>query len=104
MKLFSLLFIPLFLNADVQWTRLKGIVRSMDHKAQKVTIQNADGDLFTVTVTPDVHISDGKTDAQLMLKDIHLDEKVTLISIPEPDKPIVKEETFEEMNASGQPR
>ena len=94
----TLFLVPLCVQcADIQWSRLRGTVRAIDHKASKLTIQNSEGDLFTIPVTADVHIAEGKTDSQLALKDLHLDEKVTLTLIPEADKP--KDETFEQMNA-----
>jgi hypothetical protein len=86
--------------ADVQWSRLRGTVKSLDYKTQRITIQNHEGDLLSVLITPDVHII-GKEAAEVPLKDVHLDDKVILTLIPEADKP--KDETFEQMNA-GKPQ
>jgi hypothetical protein len=89
--------------ADVEWSRLRGTVKALDFKAQRITIQNHEGDLLSILVTPDVHIAEGKSDTEIPIKDVHLDAKVTLTRIPAADKP--KEESFEDMNGpTKQPR
>ncbi len=65
---------------DLDWTRFSGTVKSINLKASTITIQNKDGDLFTIPVDYQVKIIDGK--AIKRLQDISLDNKVTLIRTP----------------------
>ena len=82
--------------APVEWTRFKGTVKALDQKAKKVTLANKDGDIFTVLVDNDVIVVVGKEERQL--KDVGLDDKVTLLRIPKADPPKEQEESFQEMN------
>lgn len=67
---------------DMQWSRLKGKVKGINGKASTITIQNAEGDLFTVKVDADVEIVVGKE--VRALRDVSIDDKVTLVNIPLP--------------------
>lgn len=78
-------------GADVSWTRFKGKVKAIDQKASKITIQNAEGDLIGIKVDPDVSITCGKE--VRTLKDVAIDEKVTLmflpkVAVPQDDEPV----------------
>jgi Cu/Ag efflux protein CusF len=81
---------------EVQWTRFRGVVKGLDLKANRVTIQNGERDLVTIQVTDDVKVQRGKDDVKL--GDIRLDDKVVLVHIPTDKPKEPKEETFEEMN------
>ena len=71
---------------DVEWTRFKGTVKAINLKASTITIQNSDGDVFTVPIDYQVLITDTKRKAPHVLKDIQLNDKVTLIKVIS-DKP-----------------
>jgi len=76
--------------ADVQWTRLSGKVKGINGRTSQITIQNKEDDLLTVKVDSDVTIIRDK--AQIALKDISIDDKVTLMYLPkaitkDPDEP-----------------
>lgn len=70
--------------AEVDWTRFTGKVKAVNLKASTVTIQNAEGDLFTVPVDYQVNviIGKGKNAASKGLKDVTLDDRITLIRTP----------------------
>jgi hypothetical protein len=63
--------------ADVEWSRLRGTVKAVNLKAQTVTIQNSEKDLLTVPIDYQVKIV-AKGDALRALKDLELDERITL--------------------------
>lgn len=67
-------------TADVQWSRLRGKVKGVNGKTSYVTIQNREGDLLTVKVDDDVEIVSGKN--VVKLKDLEIDDKVTLVYLP----------------------
>ena len=68
--------------AEVTWTRLNGKVKGINGKTSQITIQNKEDDLLTVKVDSDVTIIRDK--AQIALKDISIDDKVTLMYLPRP--------------------
>jgi len=68
--------------AEVSWTRLNGKVKGINGKTSQITIQNKEDDLLTVKVDSDVTIIRDK--AQVTLKDITIDDKVTLMYLPRP--------------------
>src|SRR3954470_13131631 len=78
------------LEADIQWSRLNGRVKGINGKTQQVTIQNREGDLLTVKIDPDVLIVRDKQ--EIHLKDVSMDEKVTLLYIPKAPEPKDTEE------------
>ena len=65
----------------IDWTRLKGTVKSVNLKASTLRIQNSDGDVFDVPIDYQVKIIE-KKEAGKQLKDVQLDSKVTLIRTP----------------------
>jgi hypothetical protein len=81
---------------EVDWTRFKGTVKGLNLKSNRITVQNAEGDLLGLQVNDDVKILRGKESAEVKLGDVRLDDRVILIHIPA-DKP-KQEESFEEMN------
>jgi hypothetical protein len=81
--------------ACIEWTRLRGTVKRLDFQRKMVVIENRDQDVLTVPVDEDVRFLTRKNDA-VEFKDVQLDQRVTLIRIPNEPKP--KEETFDEMN------
>lgn len=64
----------------VEWTRFQGTVKSINLKAQTVTLADKSGDLITVPVDYQVKII--QKNAVKRLQDISLDDKVTLIKTP----------------------
>ena len=64
----------------VEWTRFSGTVKAVNLKASTVTLQDKNGDLFTIPVDYQVNIVEKSGDIRA-LKDVHLDEKVTLTRI-----------------------
>ncbi len=77
--------------ACLQWTRISGTVKSVDLKESTVTIENREGDLLVVPIDFQVRIKEKKSDlVGLGLKDLSLDDKITLTRISA-DKP--KDET-----------
>ena len=79
------------LATDVQWSRFRGTVKSINGKTSSLTIQNKEGDLFTIKVDEDVEIVSGKEVKKL--RDIAIDDKVVLVYMPkapapkDPDEP-----------------
>ena len=71
--------------SEVQWTRFRGKVKSVNYRTQEITLQNAEGDLIGVKVTEDVAIFDGKEIRKL--SDVAVDEKVSLLFAPKPLPP-----------------
>ncbi len=71
--------------ACVDWTRLSGIVKATNLKTQTVTLLNRDGDLLTIPVDYEVQIVE-KNEGKRDLAHLKLDEKVTLLRVPE-DRP-----------------
>lgn len=71
--------------SEVQWSRFKGKVKGINGKTSLITIQNGEGDLITVKVDDDVEILDGK-DAK-HLRDLSIDDKVTLVYSPKAPTP-----------------
>lgn len=67
--------------ACIDWTRLSGTVKAVNFKAATITIQNRDGDLFTVPIDYQVTISERNGDLK-GIKSLRLDEKVTLLRVP----------------------
>jgi len=74
------------ISSEVQWTRFKGEVKALDFKKNLVTIQNKDGDLFTITVDKDIVVVRDKADIEFA--DVRIDDKIVLMRIPS-DKPKV---------------
>lgn len=66
--------------ADVQWSRFNGKVKGINGKTSQLTIQNKEGDLFTVKVDADVIIVKGKE--VVLMKDVRMDENVSLLYLP----------------------
>lgn len=64
--------------ADVEWTRLKGTVKSINLKASTLMIVNSDGDPLTIPIDYQVKIIDKKNTIH-RLQDTELDSKITLI-------------------------
>lgn len=64
--------------ACIDWTRLKGTVKSVNLKDSKVTIQNDAGDLLTIPVDYQVKVMEKRGEMRA-LKDLQLDEKIILI-------------------------
>ena len=83
--------------AGVQWTRFTGTVKAINLKTASVTLQLKGGDLVTVPVDYQVKIKE-KGDIFRELKDLQLDDKVTLTLVPSEQS---KEESFGEMNQDG---
>ena len=77
-------------NPCLEWTRFSGVVKAVNLKAASVTIQNTDGDLLTIPIDYQVRIG-GKKGETRTLKELQLDDKVTLIRIPA-DKPVEETE------------
>jgi hypothetical protein len=73
------------LSADVQWSRLNGTVKGINGKRSEITVQNKEGDLLTITVTDDVSIVRKKD--VVKLKDVAIDDRVTLVNIPKAPAP-----------------
>lgn len=71
-------------GADLDWARFTGKVKAINLKASTVTIQNDEGDLFTIPVDYQVTliIGKGKHAASKGLKDVLLDDRITLIRTP----------------------
>lgn len=69
--------------ACLEWTRLSGTVKSVNLKDQTVTIENREGDLFTVPVDYQVRIKTKSEPDRLgmELKGLKLDDKITLTRI-----------------------
>ncbi len=76
------------------WTRLSGKVKIINLRDSSVTIMTRDGDLLTIPYDYQVKIFE-KHGEMRELKNLALDEKITLINTPA-DKP--KDESFQEMN------
>ena len=68
------------LATEVQWTRFKGTVKSLNYKTSSITIQNADGDLFSLKLDKDVKIKKDK--GEVSLDSVELDDKITLLYLP----------------------
>lgn len=64
----------------VEWTRLTGVVKTVNLRDSTVTIQNRDGDLLTVPVDYQVKVNT-KHEELRALKDLVLDEKIVLIRV-----------------------
>jgi hypothetical protein len=79
----ALVLLTLGVNAfagEVEWARFKGTVKEVNLKERTVKLQNKDGDLFTVPVDFQVKIVD-KKNVLRELKDLELDDPVTLIKV-----------------------
>lgn len=85
-NLFSWLLVAVVCVQCVEWTRLTGKVKGINLKESAVTIQMKDGDLLVVPIDYQVKIVN-KHDELRGLKQLELDEKVTLIRVPA-DKPV----------------
>lgn len=64
----------------IDWTRMKGTVTGINMHAYTMTLRDHDGNIFTVPIDYQVQIIDSKNVAHV-LKDVRLDDKVTLIHI-----------------------
>jgi hypothetical protein len=73
---------------EVEWTRFSGTVKATNQRTQTVTIQNRDGDLITIPV--DYQVTIMHKDELRQLKDLQLDEKVTLMRTPK-ERPLSEE-------------
>ena len=87
-----LLLLASFSSAsNVEWTRFKGKVKATNGKTQSITIQNAEQDLITIKVDLDVQIIKDKEEVNL--REVQIDDKVTLLYQPkapapkDPDEP-----------------
>ena len=82
--------------ACIDWTRFVGTVKAVNLKSSTVTIQLKGGDLVTIPVDYQVKLQE--KDGELRgLKNLVLDEKVTLLRVPaEPPAP-------EDMTGMAQP-
>lgn len=79
----------------LDWTRLKGTVKSVNLKDSTVTIMNRDGDLMVVPVDYQVKLVE-KNDEMRDLRHLVLDEKVTLIKT-------LQEKPQDDMSGMAQP-
>ena len=70
----------------VEWVRFTGTVKAINMKVSSVTIQNRDGDLVMVPIDYQVKIMDKGGDLR-SLKDLQLDQKVTLLRVPSEPAP-----------------
>lgn len=82
----STLLIDFASATDVQWTRLRGKVKSLNAKTQTLTIEDSAGDLLTLHIDADVDVLAGKDPIQ-KFADLKLDDKVTLLYNPKPPTP-----------------
>ena len=73
-------------GSEVEWSRLKGTIRQVNYKTSTISIQDESGDLFKLKIDGDVTIQMGKQDKAL--KDVKLDDKVTLIYSPKAPTPV----------------
>jgi len=78
----------------IDWTRFSGTVKAINGKDNTITIQNRDGDLFTIPIDYQVKISEKRGELR-SISNLQLDEKVTLIRRPSVEPP---KESFDEMN------
>jgi hypothetical protein len=76
----------------IDWTRFSGIVKAVNLKSSTVTIQLKGGDLVTIPVDFQVSLQE-KHDELRALKDLKLDETVTLLRVPRDAPPAVPEDT-----------
>lgn len=76
--------------ADIQWTRFKGQVKALDLKANRITLQNKEGDLVGVFIDGDVRISRGSN--EVALGDVQMDDKIVVTHIPVNPKTETKEQ------------
>jgi hypothetical protein len=76
----------------IEWTRFSGIVKAVNLKSSTVTIQLKGGDLVTIPVDYQVRLHE-KRDELRGLKDLVLDEKVTLLRVPSDPLPPSTEDT-----------
>ena len=67
--------------SEVEWTRFIGRVKAINLKAQTVTIQDRDGNLYTIPVDYQVKMLN-KEHELLTLKNLDIDQKITLIRVP----------------------
>lgn len=67
--------------ACLDWTRLSGTVKGINLKDSTVTIQDHDGDLLTVPVDYQVKVIEKHGELRT-LRNIQLDEKITLTKTP----------------------
>ncbi len=65
---------------EVEWTRFKGTVKAVNLKSPSITLQNSDGDLFTVPIDYQVKIID-KKNVLHVIKDVEIDDKITLLRV-----------------------
>jgi len=85
-NLFSWLLAAVVCAQCVEWTRLTGTVKGINLKDSAIVIQMKDGDILTVPVDYQVKIVNKHNELR-GLKQVELDEKVTLTRVPA-DKPI----------------
>ena len=79
MKRLAVLLVAALMCVD--WVRFTGTVKAINLKASTLTIQVKDGDLITIPIDYQVKIADKGGDIR-SLKDIQLDQKVTLTRTP----------------------
>jgi hypothetical protein len=72
--------------SDVQWTRIRGKVKSTNAKTQTLTIEDVAGDLLTLHIDGDIDVYNGK-DLISKFADIKLDDKVLLLYDPKAPTP-----------------
>lgn len=89
-----LLAVAVVCTPCLDWTRFSGTVKAVNTRDNSITIQNRDGDLFTIPIDYQVKISEKHGELR-SLSNLQLDEKITLIRRPAAEPPM---ETFDEMN------
>ncbi len=67
--------------ACVDWTRFTGTVKVINLQTSTVTIQTKSGDYVRVPVDYQIKMF-GKKEEVLELKNLHLDEEITLLRVP----------------------
>lgn len=72
--------------SEIQWTRMKGTVKASNAKTQMLTLQNQEGDLFSIHIDGDIDVVAGK-DTIGKLSDLKLGDKVTLLYNPKAAAP-----------------
>lgn len=81
---------PLLHASEVQWSRFKGRVKSINAKTLMLTIQNSEGDLVSVKTDPDVEIYRGRE--LKAIGELAIDDKVVLVYAPKPSIPGLADE------------
>jgi hypothetical protein len=92
MRVLIVLLIAVAVQAsEVEWNRLKGTLKAINHKTGVVSLQDKDGDLLKLKLDGDVTIVRGKDEVKAT--DLRIDDKVTLLYNPkaqpvaDPDEP-----------------